>query len=148
MKLHELKRVKSNKTKSKRRGRGVGSGKGAHTTGSGTKGQKSRSGSSIPFGFEGGQVPLHRKMPKIGGFRNPTTKSIAHISLKDLNKFKASTVVTPEKLLESKILKKLPKHGVKILANGDINKKLTLKGFLYSESAKMKLEAAGCKIQK
>ncbi len=142
--LHDLRKIKGNRGKAKRVGRGYGSGKGGHTVGRGSKGLKARG--KVPFGFEGGQVPLYKKMPQIGGFRNPTKKAITHVSLSQFNRFNANSTVTPQDLVDAKVLKRLPKHGVKILANGKIEKKLTIKGFLFSESAKNQLEQAGCKV--
>jgi large subunit ribosomal protein L15 len=145
MRLNSLKKIKGNKSKSKRLGRGFGSGKGGHTVGRGSKGQKARS--KIPFGFEGGQIPLYKKMPQIGGFRSFRPKRITHVSLSDFNVFSANTVVEPKDLVEKGVIKKAPKHGVKILANGEIEKKITFKGFLTSESAKKKIEKAGCTLK-
>lgn len=147
MELHNLPKIRGNKKGAKRIGRGTGSGKGDHTVGRGMKGQKSRSGYRVPFGFEGGQIPLFRKLPMIGGFKNPTKKQIVHISLNDLNVFKSGEKVTPDMLSKKGRFKKLPKHGVKILATGEITKKLSLSGFLMSKAAKDKLEKAGCTIK-
>ncbi len=147
MKLDNLNKLKGVKSAKKRRGRGAGSGKGMHTTGAGHKGQKARAGNSMPFGFEGGQVPLYKKLPKLGGFRSLNPKKVAIINLSNLNKFDEGAVVTPESIVESGMINFIPRHGVKVLANGEIEKKLTLKGFLFSESAKQKLEKAGCKIE-
>jgi large subunit ribosomal protein L15 len=142
MKLSKLMKTKVIK-KSKKLGRGYGSGRGGHTVGRGTKGQKARSGKSIPTGFEGGQTPLYKRLPQWGGFKNPTTKQIAVVSLSKLNVFKANSKATPQDLVEKKLLKKIPKYGVKILGNGDLEKKLKLEGFLFSKSAREKVEAAG-----
>ena len=144
MALHKLKKSKGIKPK-KRVGRGNGSGKGTYS-GRGMKGQKSRSGGTRRPGFEGGQTPLYKQLPTLGGFRNPTAKSIEAISLSELNVFNDNDEVTPQSLVEKKIIKHLPKYGVKILNNGGIEKKVTLKGFLFSASAKKALEKAGCKI--
>lgn len=141
--LNNLPKTKQFK-KSKRVGRGYGSGKGGHTTGRGTKGQKARG--TVNLGFEGGQVPLYKRLPQIGGFRNPTKKDIVSVSLSKLNVFKDESVVTPKDLIEKNIISRLPKNGVKILANGELGKKLELKGFLASESAKKKIEKSGSKI--
>lgn len=146
MELSKLKRIETNKKRKKRVGRGMGSGKGGHTVGSGMKGQKSRSGNSMPFGFEGGQVPLYKKLPKMGGFRNPATKSIATFSLKVLNIFKEGDTVTPAKLIEQGIIKKLPKHGIKLLNKGSLEKKVNVKGFRLSTGAIEAIEKAGGKI--
>ncbi|HXK52951.1 50S ribosomal protein L15 [Candidatus Nomurabacteria bacterium] len=147
MELHNLTKLKGTKRKAKRLGRGYGSGVGGHVVGFGQKGQKARSGNSIPFGFEGGQVPLYKKMPEIGGFRNPTAKSIVGISVSRLNKFKDGSVVTPTDFVKAGILKKLPKHGVKLLNTGKIEVKVTVYGFLLSESANTALTKAGCTIK-
>lgn len=146
MKLHSLNRQGGIKTKSKRKGRGFGSGKGGHTVGKGTKGQKSRSGNSIPFGFEGGQIPLYKRLPKIGGFRSFTKKDIKAVSLNVFNVFKDKEEVTPKLLVQSKIIKKLPKRGVKILAKGKLEKKVKLKGFITSEGARKRILESGAKL--
>jgi len=146
MMLNNLSKIKGNKSKKKRRGRGIGSGVGGHTTGSGQKGQKSRSGYNIPVGFEGGQVPLYRRLPSLGGFRNTHTKKIVAVSLGKLDVFSDGSEVTPELLVEKKIINSIPKHGVKILGTGEIKKKLTVKGFKLSSSAKEKIEKAGGKV--
>ena len=122
-----------------RRGRGHGSGNGK-TAGKGHKGQKARSGSPRP-GFEGGQMPLYRRIPK-RGFTNINTKNIVGINVTALERFDNDTVVTVETLLEAGVTKN-PRDGVKILGNGEITKKLTVKVDAFSEGAKSKIEAAG-----
>lgn len=122
-----------------RRGRGHGSGNGK-TAGKGHKGQKARSGAPRP-GFEGGQMPLYRRIPK-RGFTNRNTKTIIGINVSALEQFENDTVVTVETLLESGIVKN-PRDGVKILGNGELTKKLTVKVDAYSEGAKAKIEALG-----
>ncbi|MDE7446665.1 MAG: 50S ribosomal protein L15 [Lachnospiraceae bacterium] len=123
-----------------RRGRGHGSGNGK-TAGKGHKGQKARSGAPRP-GFEGGQMPLYRRIPK-RGFTCPSSKEIVGINLAVLNdRFEDGAVVDVEALMESGIVKN-PKDGVKILGNGEITKKLTVKANAFSASAKEKIEAAG-----
>ena len=122
-----------------RRGRGHGSGNGK-TAGKGHKGQKARSGSPRP-GFEGGQMPLYRRIPK-RGFTNINTKNIVGINVTALERFDNDTVVTVETLLEAGVIKN-PRDGVKILGNGEITKKLTEKVDAFSEGAKSKIEAAG-----
>ena len=122
-----------------RRGRGHGSGNGK-TAGKGHKGQKARSGSPRP-GFEGGQMPLYRRIPK-RGFTNINTKNIVGINVTALERFDNDTVVTVETLLEAGVIKN-PRDGVKILGNGEISKKLTVKVDAFSEGAKSKIEAAG-----
>ena len=122
-----------------RRGRGHGSGNGK-TAGKGHKGQKARSGSPRP-GFEGGHMPLYRRIPK-RGFTNINTKNIVGINVTALERFDNDTVVTVETLLEAGVIKN-PRDGVKILGNGEITKKLTVKVDAFSEGAKSKIEAAG-----
>ena len=122
-----------------RRGRGHGSGNGK-TAGKGHKGQKARSGAPRP-GFEGGQMPLYRRIPK-RGFTNRNTKEIISINVSALERFEDGTVVTVEKLLEEGVISKAA-DGVKILGNGEISKKLTVQVNAFSETAKAKIEAAG-----
>jgi large subunit ribosomal protein L15 len=144
--LDKLNRISGNKRKAKIVGRGIGSGKGGHTSGRGQKGQKSRVGFNVPAGFEGGQVPLYKKLPQIGGFRNPRKKDIAGVKLSQLNKCDAGEVVEPLTLLRKGIIKRVPKFGVKILASGELKKKLELKDFQFSEKAKELIEKSGSKI--
>ena len=122
-----------------RRGRGHGSGNGK-TAGKGHKGQKARSGAPRP-GFEGGQMPLYRRLPK-RGFKNRNTKEIVGINVSVLDRFEDGAVVTVDTLVESRIVKN-PRDGVKILGNGELTKKLTVKANAFSEGAKAKIEAAG-----
>ena len=122
-----------------RRGRGHGSGNGK-TAGKGHKGQKARSGATRP-GFEGGQMPLYRRIPK-RGFTNRNTKVIVGINVDALERFDNDTVVTVETLIKSGIVKN-PRDGVKILGNGELTKKLTVKADAFSEGAKAKIEALG-----
>ena len=122
-----------------RRGRGHGSGNGK-TAGKGHKGQKARSGAPRP-GFEGGQMPLYRRLSK-KGFTNRNSKTIIGINVSALEQFENDTVVTVETLLESGIVKN-PRDGVKILGNGELTKKLTVKVDAFSEGAKTKIEALG-----
>ena len=122
-----------------RRGRGHGSGNGK-TAGKGHKGQKARSGAPRP-GFEGGQMPLYRRLPK-RGFKNRNTKEIIGINVSDLQIFEDGAVVTLESLLDSGIVKN-PRDGIKILGNGELTKKLTVRANAFSEGAKAKIEAAG-----
>ena len=122
-----------------RRGRGHGSGNGK-TAGKGHKGQKARSGATRP-GFEGGQMPLYRRLPK-RGFTNRNTKEIVGINVSALERFENDAVVTVEPLMEIGIVKN-PRDGVKILGNGELTKKLTVKVNAFSEGAKAKIEAAG-----
>ena len=122
-----------------RRGRGHASGNGK-TAGKGHKGQKARSGAPR-IGFEGGQMPLYRRIPK-RGFTNRNTKEIISINVSALERFEDGTVVTVEKLLEEGVISKAA-DGVKILGNGEISKKLTVQVNAFSETAKAKIEAAG-----
>ena len=145
MKLHELERNREAKHVRRRVGRGMGSGLGK-TSGRGEKGQKARSGASIPAQFEGGQLPLYRRLPK-RGFSNSDFKiRYATINVSDLNRFEDGCEVTPELLRETGILKN-QLDGVKILGNGEIEKKLTVKANKFSKSAVEKLEKSGCKIE-
>ena len=120
-------------------GRGHGSGNGK-TAGKGHKGQKARSGAPRP-GFEGGQMPLYRRLPK-RGFTNRNTKDIVSINITELNRFEDGTVVTIETLVENGVIKN-PKDGVKILGNGELTKKLTVKANAFSASAEEKIQALG-----
>ena len=120
-------------------GRGHGSGNGK-TAGKGHKGQKVRSGAPRP-GFEGGQMPLYRRLPK-RGFTNRNTKDIVSINITELNRFEDGTVVTIETLVENGVIKN-PKDGVKILGNGELTKKLTVKANAFSASAAEKIQALG-----
>ena len=122
-----------------RRGRGHASGNGK-TAGKGHKGQKARSGATRP-GFEGGQMPLYRRIPK-RGFTNRNSKTIIGINVSDLERFDNDSVVTVETLIEAGIVKN-PRDGVKILGNGELTKKLTVKADAVSEGAKAKIEAVG-----
>ena len=140
MKLHDLSAVPGSTKVSKRVGRGHGSGQGK-TAGKGHKGQKARSGASIRPGFEGGQMPLQRRIPK-RGFTNINTKHIVGINVTALERFDNDAVVTVEALLEAGVIKN-PRDGVKILGNGELTKKLTVKVNAFSEGAKAKIEAAG-----
>ena len=126
-----------------RRGRGHGSGNGK-TAGKGHKGQKARSGAPRP-GFEGGQMPLYRRLPK-RGFTNINSKEIIGINVKALEIFEDGSVVTLESLMEAGLIKN-PRDGVKLLGKGELTKKLTVKGLLVSEGAKSKIEAAGGTIE-
>lgn len=140
MKLHELSSATGSRHTRKRVGRGVGSGMGKTST-RGHKGQNARSGGGVRPGFEGGQNPLYRRLPK-RGFNNPFRKEYAIVNLEELNNFAAGTEVTPEVLLESGIVK-APKAGIKILGNGEITVKLTVKANKFSQSAVEKIQAAG-----
>ena len=126
-----------------RRGRGNGSGNGK-TAGKGHKGQKARSGAPRP-GFEGGQMPLYRRLPK-RGFKNRNSKEIVGISVDALNRYEDGAVVTVETMIETGLVSN-PRDGVKILGNGEVTKKLTVKANAFSESAKAKIEAAGGTVE-
>ena len=140
MDLSNLRPAEGSKTSNNfRRGRGHGSGNGK-TAGKGHKGQKARSGAPRP-GFEGGQMPLYRRIPK-RGFTNRNTKEIVGINLTALERFEDGATVTVESLLEAGIVKN-PRDGVKILGNGELTKKLTVQVTAYSASAKEKIEALG-----
>ena len=144
MNLSELKPAEGSKQSNEfRRGRGHGSGNGK-TSGKGHKGQKARSGAPRP-GFEGGQLPLYRRLPK-RGFTNINSKEIVAINVDTLNAFDEGTVVTVEALVEKGIIKN-PKDGVKILGNGELTKKLEVKVNAFSASAAEKIQAAGGKAE-
>ena len=144
MNLSELKPAEGSKQSNEfRRGRGHGSGNGK-TAGKGHKGQKARSGAPRP-GFEGGQLPLYRRLPK-RGFTNINSKNIIAINVDTLNAFDEGAVVTVEALVEKGIIKN-PKDGVKILGNGELTKKLEVKVNAFSASAAEKIQAAGGKAE-
>ena len=143
MNLTDLKPAEGAKKNAFRVGRGHGSGNGK-TSGRGHKGQKARSGGGVRLGFEGGQMPLYRRLPK-RGIKKKTHRNfvtIVSINVDRLNQFADGAVVTVDALKEAGIIRK-PKDGVKILGNGDLTKKLTVQVGAYSESAKAKIEAAG-----
>ncbi|WP_050613649.1 50S ribosomal protein L15 [Bacillus testis] len=140
MKLHELKPAEGSRQEPKRKGRGIGSGNGK-TAGKGHKGQNARSGGGVRLGFEGGQTPLFRRLPK-RGFTNINRKDFAVVNLETLNRFEDGTEVTPALLMETGVVKN-EKAGIKILANGKIEKKLTVKAHKFSSAAKEAIEAAG-----
>ena len=138
--LNNLKPTAGSRSKKIRRCRGAGSGLGKNG-GSGSKGQNSRSGGGVRLGFEGGQLPLYRRIPK-RGFKNINRKVYAVVNLSDLNRFNAGTVVDPTLLVESKLVKK-EYDGIKILGNGELTKKLTIKAHKVSNSAKAAIEKSG-----
>lgn len=144
MKLHELKPSEGSRKERNRVGRGTGSGNGK-TSGRGHKGQKARSGGGVRLGFEGGQLPLFRRIPK-RGFTNINRKEFAIVNLDVLNRFEDGTEVTPELLIESGIIRN-EKSGIKILSDGKIEKKLTVKANKFSAAAKEAIEAAGGKTE-
>lgn len=144
MKLHELKPAEGSRKARKRVGRGTSSGTGK-TAGRGQKGQLARSGGKTRLGFEGGQMPLFRRMPK-RGFKNVNRQEFAVVSLADLNKFEADTVVTPALLVEKGLVKK-EKSGIKLLANGELTVKLNVQVNKVSAAAKAAVEAAGGSVE-
>jgi large subunit ribosomal protein L15 len=144
MKLHELKPAEGSRKTRNRVGRGIGSGNGK-TAGKGHKGQNARSGGGVRPGFEGGQTPLFRRLPK-RGFTNINRKDFAIVNLETLNRFEEGTEVTPELLLETGVVSNV-KSGVKILGNGQLEKKLTVKANKFSASAKEAIESAGGTVE-
>lgn len=145
MDLSNLKSTATRKS-SKRVGRGYGSGRGGHTSGRGTKGQNSRKGHKFGLGFEGGQVPLFKRLPQIGGFTNHSSKAVLTVYMSDLNKFKEGDELTPIVLLKKGIISYIPRYGVKILKGGELKKKLVLKGFAFSKGAREEVEKSGSSI--
>ena len=144
MKLHELRPAEGSKQSPKRIGRGTGSGWGK-SAGKGMKGQNSRSGGGTRPGFEGGQMPLYRRIPK-RGFTNIFAKEYACINVDRLNIFEDGTMITPELLLERRVIRKVY-DGVKILGNGNLEKSLTISATKFSKAAAEKIEAAGGKVE-
>jgi len=141
MKLHELTPAAGSTTVAKRKGRGAGSGNGK-TAGKGHKGQNARSGGGVRPGFEGGQMPLQRRLPK-RGFKNHFATVYANVNLNDLEqRFEDGAVVDTEAIIASGLIKK-PMDGIKVLGNGTLTKKLTVKAAAFSASAKEKIEKAG-----
>ena len=144
MKLHELSPAEGSARAPFRKGRGAGSGNGK-TAGKGHKGQNARSGGGVRPGFEGGQIPLYRKLPK-RGFHNKFAKTYSIVNVDVFNKFEDGAVVDLATLLENKIVRKA-NDGLKVLGNGEITKKITVKAAVFSATAKEKIEAAGGKIE-
>jgi len=141
MQLHELSPHPKSRTAKRRLGRGIGSGLGK-TSGKGAKGQWARSGPGIRVGFEGGQMPLHRRLPK-HGFTNNFAKEYSIVNVGDLVKFAKGTVITAESLLESGLLSKIEPYGLKVLGNGELNVALTVKAKAFTKSALEKIKKAG-----
>jgi large subunit ribosomal protein L15 len=144
MKLNELSPAKGARKSRKRLGRGVGSGTGC-TAGRGSNGQNSRSGGGVRPGFEGGQMPIHRRLPK-RGFTNIFKQKVAVVNLRDLSRFDAGSVVDESELLRCGLVKGL-RDAVKLLGMGEIDKPLTIRLPLVSQSARTKVEAAGGTIE-
>ena len=144
MKLHELSPEPGSRKTRTRRGRGLGSGLGK-TSGRGQKGQNSRSGGGVRTGFEGGQMPLYRRLPK-RGFKNIFAKEYAEVNVSSLNRFEDGAVVDPVALIEEGILKNVL-DGVRILGDGELTKKLTVKANGFTKSAEEKIKAAGGEVE-
>ena len=144
MKLHELSPAPGSVKYSYRKGRGPGSGNGK-TAGKGHKGQNARSGGGVRLGFEGGQLPLYRKLPK-RGFHNRFAKEYAIVNVGRLNSFEDGETVNLDKLMAAGIVRK-PLDGLKILGNGELTKKLTVEAAIFSATAKEKIEAVGGKTE-
>ena len=144
MKLHELKAAGGSTKNPKRKGRGTGIGNGT-TAGRGMNGQKSRSGGGVRLGFEGGQMPLYRRLPK-RGFTNIWGTEYTVLNVDALNGFEAGTVVTPEMLKEAGLVKQV-KDGIKILGDGKLEKNLTVQAHKFTKTAVEKIESAGGKVE-
>lgn len=144
MRLYELKPSHGNRKAAKRVGRGIGSGTGK-TSGRGHKGQNSRSGGGVRPGFEGGQMPLYRRLPK-RGFNNIFANKYVTIKVSDLNKFENDTVITPELLIETGLIKHI-KDGVVVLGNGILEKKLTVRANRFTKTAAEKIQSVGGKVE-
>ena len=144
MKLNQLSPAEGSAKAAWRKGRGPGSGNGK-TAGKGHKGQNARSGGGVRPGFEGGQLPLYRKLPK-RGFKNRFAVNYAIVNVSALNRFEDGSVVDMEALLAAKIVRK-ELDGLKVLGNGELTKKLTVKATVFSATAKEKIEAAGGKTE-
>jgi large subunit ribosomal protein L15 len=144
VKIEDIRPAEGSRKKNKRVGRGVGSGLGK-TSGKGHKGQKARSGGTVGLGFEGGQMPLQRRLPK-RGFKNRSGITYAVINLDKINGLKDTDVITPELLLEKKVIKNL-KDGLKVLGGGKISRRVTVKATAFSASAEEKIAAAGGKTE-
>lgn len=145
MKLHELRPAKGAVKEAKRKGRGTGTGLGK-SAGRGGDGQKSRSGGGVRVGFEGGQMPLIRRLPK-RGFNNPFKKQFNIVNIESLNKFDNGTEITAEFLKKVGVISKIEKDGLKILGEGNLEKSLTVKANKFTKTAAEKIEAAGGKVE-
>jgi large subunit ribosomal protein L15 len=144
MKLHELSPAEGSAKAAWRKGRGPGSGNGK-TAGKGHKGQNARSGGGVRVGFEGGQIPLYRRLPK-RGFNNMFAKTFALVNVEALNAFEDGAVINAEALLEKGVIKKAL-DGVKVLGRGELTKKVTVQATAFSTSAKEKIESVGGKCE-
>ena len=145
MKLHELKPAPGSTKKRKRIGRGTGSGSGT-TAGRGMNGQNSRSGGGVRLGFEGGQLPLFKRIPKRGFTNHRFKKNWTTVNVEVLNRFEDGTEITPELLVEEGIVKKF-EYGLKILGNGELDRKLVVKANKFTQSAIKKIESVGGKAE-
>lgn len=145
MKLHELRPAEGAVRSKKRLGRGTATGQGK-TAGRGQKGQKSRSGGGVRVGFEGGQMPLARRLPK-RGFTNPFKKEYTEVNVELLNRFENGTEVTAELLKSTGAVSKIEKDGIKILGQGNLEKAVTVKAAKFTASAQEKIEKAGGKAE-
>jgi len=145
MQIHELKPAEGAKKREKRIGRGIGSGTGK-TAGKGHKGQWARSGGGVRPGFEGGQMPLIRRLPK-RGFTNNFAKEYSVVNVEDLNQFKPKTEITAEFLKDFGLLSKIEPYGLKVLGDGELKVALTVKAAKFTKSAKEKIEKAGGKVE-
>jgi large subunit ribosomal protein L15 len=144
MKLHELQAAPGSTKAKKRRGRGTGTGLGK-TSGRGMNGQNSRSGGGVRLGFEGGQMPLYRRLPK-RGFTNIFGTQYEIVNIDDLNKFEEGTTITPELMEEAGLIKQV-KDGVKVLGNGNLDKNVSVQAHKFSKTAIEKIESAGGKAE-
>ncbi|SCI48363.1 MULTISPECIES: 50S ribosomal protein L15 [unclassified Romboutsia] len=145
MKLHELRPAEGAVQSKKRLGRGTATGQGK-TAGRGQKGQKSRSGGGVRVGFEGGQMPLARRLPK-RGFKNPFRKEYTEVNVELLNRFENGTEITAEVLKSTGAISKIAKDGIKVLGNGNLEKAVTVKAAKFTASAQEKIEKAGGKAE-
>lgn len=145
MRINELSPAENSKVAPKRLGRGIGSGLGK-TSGKGHKGQNARSGGGVRPGFEGGQMPITRRLPQ-RGFNNQFKKEYSVVNVEDLNRLEDNTVVTVEVLKEQNIIAKIEPAGLKVLGNGELTKALQVKAAKFSKSAVEKIEKAGGKVE-
>lgn len=146
MKLHQMSPALNSKTEPKRLGRGVGSGLGK-TSGKGHKGQNARSGGGVRPGFEGGQMPLIRRLPKRGFNNKQFAKEYTIVNVSELNVFENNSEVTVEKLIEKNIIKKVAPYGLKVLGNGNLEKALVVRANKFTDSAIQKINKAGGKAE-